>query len=99
MSKLANIETLLSSARGIYIPRDFFQGFDLEKWNLKGEDLADLNDPENENYWDVWEHVLNTAYFEINGKKYHLYQFEDLLAVCYDHLTDEDRENLGLDDF
>lgn len=46
MSKLSNIEILLSDARGIYIPRDFFQGFDLEKWHLKAEDLTDLNDPE-----------------------------------------------------
>jgi len=99
MTKLANIEFLLSDARGIYIPRDFFQGFDLEKWNLKGEDLTALNDPENENYWDVWDHVLNKAYFEIDGKKYHLYHDGDLLAVAYDHLTDEEKDNLGFDNF
>ena len=98
MSKLSNIEILLSDARGIYIPRDFFQDFDLEKWNLKVEDLTVLNDPENENYWDVWQHVLNTAYFEIDGKIYHLYQDGDLLAICYDSLTDEEKDNLGFDD-
>jgi len=99
MTKLANIEFLLSDARGIYIPRDFFQDFDLEKWNLKGEDLTTLNDPENENYWDVWDHVLNTAYFEIDDKKYSLYHDGDLLAIAYDHLTDEEKDNLGFDDF
>jgi len=30
--KLDNVEILLSDARGIYIPRDFIQGFDLTKW-------------------------------------------------------------------
>jgi len=99
MSKFSNIEILLSDARGIYIPRDFFQDFDLEKWHLKDEDLTALNDPENENYWDVWDHVLNKAYFEIDGKKYHLYHDGDLLAVAYDHLTDEEKENLGFDNF
>ncbi len=98
MSKLANIEILLSSDRGIYIPRDFFQGFFLENWHLKGEDLMALNDPENKNYWDVWEHVLGTAYFEIDGKKYSLHQDGDLFAICYDHLNDEEKENLGFDD-
>ena len=99
MNKLSNIEILLSDARGIYIPRDFYQGFDLEKWNLKAEDLTALNDPEDENYWDTWDHVLNTAYFEIDGKKYSLCQVGDLLAIAYDHLTDEEKDNLGFDDF
>ena len=99
MKQLSNVEILLSDARGIYIPRDFFQGFDLEKWNLKAEDLTALDDPENENYWNVWEHVLNTAYFETDGKKYSLYQEGDLLAIAYDHLTDEEKENLGFDNF
>ena len=99
MNKLSNIETLLSDARGIYIPRDFYQGFDLEKWNLKNEDLTALNDPENENYWDVWEHVLNTAHSEKDGKKYSLYHDGDLIAIAYNHLTDEEKDNLGFDNF
>ena len=40
MNKLSNIEILLSDARGIFIPRDFFQGFDLEKWHLKNKSLS-----------------------------------------------------------
>ena len=99
MNKPSNIEVLLSDARGIYIPRDFYQDFDLDKWHLNAEDLTSLADPENESYWDVWEQVLNTAYFEIDGKKYELYQDGDLLAICYDSLTDEEKGNLGFDDF
>jgi hypothetical protein len=99
MSKLNNIEFLLSDARGIFLPRDFYQGFDLDKWHLKAEDLTILNDPENENYWDVWDYVLNTAYFKIDGKKYTLYHGGDLLAIAYDHLTAEEKDNLGFDYF
>jgi hypothetical protein len=54
----SNIQLLLSDARGIYIPRDFYRGFDLEKWNLKAEELTALDDPEDVDYWDTWEHVL-----------------------------------------
>lgn len=99
MSKLSNIEFLLSDARGIFIPRDFYQGFDLNKWHLKPSELKALDDPENDNYWDVWERVLNTAYFEADGKKYNLYQGGDLLAIAYDHLTDEEKDNLGFENF
>ena len=99
MSKLSNIEFLLSDARGIFIPRDFYQDFDLNKWNLEPSELKALNDPENDNYWDVWERVLNTAYYEVDGKKYELYQDGDLLAIAYDHLTDEEKDNLGFDNF
>lgn len=99
MNKLSNIELLLSDARGIYIPRDFYEDFDLDKWNLKAEELTELSDLENENYWDTWEYVLNNAYFVIDGKKYTLYQEGDLLAIAYDHLSDDEKENLGFDNF
>lgn len=95
----SNIQLLLSDARGIYIPRDFYEDFDLDKWNLKAEELTVLADPENEWYWDTWEYVLNTAYFEIDGKTYHLYQDGDLLAVAYDHLTGDEKDSLGFDNF
>ena len=34
------IEILLSDARGIYIPRDFVEGFDVTKWNLDPDSWA-----------------------------------------------------------
>jgi len=99
MSKFSNIEILLSDARGVYIPRDFYQGFDLEKWHLNPSELEALNDPENDNYWDVWDHVLNTAYFVADGKKYTLHHDGDLFAIVYDHLTSEEKDNLGFNHF
>ena len=60
--KLDNVEILLSDARGIYIPRDFVQGFDLSKWSgISESDIEILQNPENEWYWDAWESVLNNA--------------------------------------
>lgn len=54
MSKSSNIELLLSDSRGIYIPMNFYERFDLVKWNLKAEDLTALSDPENEWYWETY---------------------------------------------
>lgn len=97
MKKLNNVEILLSDARGIFIPRDFFEGFDLDLWNLGNYDLKALSDPENENYWDTWEIVLNNAHFNIEGKVYTLYQDGDLFAICYDEMTDIEKENFGFE--
>ncbi len=89
---MSNIQLLLSDARGIYIPRDFVQGFDLEKWHIDAENWAaeTCNDPDNEHYWDAWDQVLNNAYFIDNGKKYTLYQDGDLFAIAYDDLSDSE---------
>ena len=95
---MKNIEVLLSDARGVYIPNNFYTDFDLEKWHVNHLDLSALADYENELYWETWESVLNNAYFELNGKKYNLYQDGDLLAICYDEITDEEKENLGFED-
>ena len=95
---MKNIEVLLSDARGVYIPNNFYTDFDLEKWHVNHLDLSALADYENELYWETWESVLNNAYFELNGKTYNLYQDGDLLAICYDEITDEEKENLGFED-
>ena len=88
---------LLSDSRGIYIPNNFYTDFDLEKWHLAHLDLSDLDDVENESYWDTWEMVLNTAYFVLDGKRYELHQDGDLWAVCYAEMTDEEKESFGWD--
>lgn len=76
-------ELLLSDAHGQYIPKVFYESFDLEKWNIKAEDCQELSDPENELYWDAWQELLNDAYCINNDKKYTLYQNSDLYAVCF----------------
>ena len=92
------IEILLSDARGIYIPRDFVTDFDLKAWGISGhpDDIAACSDPENEWYWEAWASILDSASFvATNGDVYTLYQDGDLLAVCYERMTEEEKENLG----
>lgn len=93
-----NIEILLSDSHGIFIPNIFYTEFDLKKWNVSHIDLTSLSDCEDEDYWETWENVLNTAYFVLNGKIYNLHQDGDLLAICYDDLSEDEKLNLGLDD-
>lgn len=97
--KPENVEILLSDARGIYIPRDFVQGFDLSKWSgISESDVEILQNPENEWYWDAWESVLNNARFATDdGRVFTLWQDGDLFAICYESMTDEEKQNFGFD--
>ena len=97
--KLDNVEILLSDARGIYIPRDFDQGFDLTKWTgINESDVEILQDPENEFYWESWESVLNNAKFTSDdGRTFSLWHDGDLFAICYEMMTDEEKHNFGFD--
>lgn len=74
---LDHVEIILSDSRGVYIPRDFvdmlsseekeFQervnGVDSETWH-------DLEDPENENYWEAWNE-LESSFVSENGHRIH----------------------------
>ena len=47
------IQLLLSDARGVYIPRDFVDNFDLDKWHVDNKYIHLLSSPNNEFYWDI----------------------------------------------
>ena len=79
---LIQVEILLNDSHGQYIPQKFYTQFDLKKWHIEG-DFSQLNNPDNEFYWDDWNIILNNAYCESNGKKWHLYQDGDLFAITY----------------
>lgn len=77
------IELLLCDSRGVYIPRDFLE-FDLDKWHIKlsEEDIAELQNPCNEWYWECWQSILDNAYYiDDKGDKWTLWQDGDLFAV------------------
>ena len=104
--KLDAVTLLLSDARGQYIPRDFIsddygQSVNIETctiWHIKPEDAEDLLDPENEFYWDTWENVINRSFAEIDGDRYTLYSYNDLWAICYGRMTDEEKNSFELED-
>lgn len=95
---MSGIQLLLSDSRGIYIPRDFIECFDIDKWNIDSKYIERLSSPDNEWYWDNWDVVLNNAYsIDKNGNKWHLWQDGDLWAICPDLMTDEEKQNFGWD--
>ena len=93
MKQLQAINLLLSDCRGVKIPQDFYNNFDLEKWHIKKSYfLNNLNNYLSENYWNAWEGVLNSAYYlDDNGNKFVLYQDGDLFGICYEIMTDSER--------
>lgn len=99
---MSGINLLLSDARGIYIPRDFYKSFDLNGWNINSGEvngIEDLSNPENTYYWDTWDMVLTNAFFiDKDGNKWTLHQDGDLWAICYELMTDEEKHNFRFDE-
>lgn len=97
--KFEAVVHLLNDARGIYIPRDFVQSFDLNKWGLYKDHEAILSNPEDEFYWDEWNMVLDNAkLIDDAGNEFRLYQDGDLWAICYDRMSSEEKKSFGFDE-
>lgn len=93
---MSGVQLLLSDSRGIYIPRDFVECFDIDKWNIDSKYIQRLSSPDNEWYWDYWDVVLNNAkHTDKDGNVWHLWQDGDLWAICPDLMTDEEKQNFG----
>lgn len=100
--KMQAVEHLLDSARGIYIPRDFYQLYckDMESVfdGLNTVSMTELDNPENEFYWDTWNDALDRlSYTCPEGNVFKLYQDGDLWLICYELMTNEEKINFGFD--
>ncbi len=92
--KTDKITLLLDSSRGQYIPRDFVQRFDLEKFQgINPHDIENCQNPENECYWESWETILNNASYTENGRVFTLHQDGDLWLLCIDEMSEEEKVN------
>ena len=99
---------ILSSARGIFIPRDFLTD-DLGNiaedhctaWGLTADNSDRWEgavDPYSNSYWECWEWILNSAkYTTPEGDIYHLYQDGDLWGICYEKMTEGEKKNFRFD--
>lgn len=95
------VEILLSDARGIYIPRDFVEGFDVTLWGLDPDswEVQTCKDPDNLLYWDAWHEILEGAEYRTGKFTFRLHQDGDLFAIDYDRMTEEERKNMGFDEY
>lgn len=95
------LEILLSDARGVYIPRDFVEGFDVTQWGLDPNSWivkTCLEGPDADNYWGVWDEILDRAEYHKDGNVWRLYQDGNLWAVCYELMTDKEKADFGFED-
>ena len=92
MNAIHERKLLMDGRNGVYVPRQFVKRFIPDAWNVSKEDEQILLDgPDNENYWDAWCYVLDSAYYcDESGVRWHLEQDEgDLFAVA-ESLEDEE---------
>lgn len=90
---------LLNDGHGIYIPAKFIECYCGESWNVTADDQKELSSPDKKYYWETWDSVLAYAvYTDADGNKWHLHQDGDLFAVCYELLTDEEKQFIGMED-
>jgi hypothetical protein len=86
MNNESGIILLIDSRNGIHIPKIFKKLCLSGGWRVPGitsRDLSILDNLEHEEYWDVWEYVLDNAeYINSSGDKFTLYQDGDLWALC-----------------
>ena len=85
---------ILSSARGIYIPRDFATDFGL---CIKGDSLADdlacleRGPDDNDWYWDAWDRVLDNAVLvDTDGREFTLLNGVDGDVFLLNDKTEEE---------
>ena len=96
---MGGVQLLLSDSRGVYIPRDFIEFFDLNQWNIDSKYMERLSSPDDELYWDNWNVVLNNAkHTDKQGNVWTLWQDGDLWAICHDLMTEEEKQNFGFED-
>jgi len=75
---------LLDGARGIYIPQSFARWCSPASWHVGPNDVLILEaGPDHEDYWEAWDDVLRTAYYDDERGHWTLEQDGDLFAVVY----------------
>mgnify|MGYP003660226537 CR=1 FL=1 len=97
---MENVNLLLTDARGIYIPRDFVEGYDLSKFTgISEDDIETCKNPDSEWYWESWNMILSNARFTAeDGRIFYLSQDGDLWLLCYDQMNKEEKRNFGMED-
>jgi hypothetical protein len=102
------VNLILSDARGIYIPRDFLTDNDNQiawdhcaAWGLTKDNMHEWRAavlPDSEIYWDAWQWVLEHAKFtDVDGSVFRLHQDGDLWGLCFERMTNEEKDNFGFE--
>jgi len=72
----------VDSHHGIYAPQFFIEEFADKMVGLPDDVKQDLlAGPDNENYWDAWETVVDNCTVTIDGNQYSIYPGEDVWLI------------------
>lgn len=92
-----NVELLCDSHHGVYIPQVMIHRLKDNGWrNIPINSVEVLSNPDNEDYWETWEEVLQNAEWHdaSTGQVFKLHQDGDLWAYCPDSCTPQEYHNL-----
>lgn len=87
------IRCILDSNRGVYIPKNFVDEFDLNLFKgIEKEDAESCKlGPDDGEYWEAWTSILdNAVYTDDDDIEWTLYQDGDLFLIAVDELSDEE---------
>ena len=85
------IVCIVDGCQGVEVAKSFINSFHREHWNISKSDADILNNPDHDDYWEVWDEVLRDASFtDADGSIWSLYQDGDLFAVREDYDWDND---------
>lgn len=84
---------LISDSAGIYVPRNFYENFDLPTWGINSSDYMPLSHPDNDDYWETWDDCVDTAnHTDDDGINWTLYMHEGSLFAVSEHHSFENEE-------
>lgn len=99
------IELFLSSARGVYIPKNFAEMIDRDRLKCDNGAIHELGetldflidcDPYGEDadlYWQEWCCLVDNCYIEHNGHIWRLWHDGDLWLYCDELMTDQEKSD------
>lgn len=87
------------SSRGVYIPQVFARDINPDviahnpQWVLDGIGWLKTAEPGHDDYWEVWDGIVNRLTVWDGPYEYRLYQDGDLWLYCEELMTDDEKLN------
>jgi hypothetical protein len=92
---MESMALLLADNRGVYIPRDFVNEFDMTRFEgVVEDDVKYLKEgPNHDWYWEAWESLLDKVTYTEGSHTWRLHQDGDLWLVCAELMDNEEYQN------
>ncbi len=74
-------EVLISSSHGQYIPQVFAQYLQDTPKGDYAEEFTIIENPDQDEYWEAWESIVDSFTWEFEGQTYRIFQDEDIRII------------------